>query len=448
MCGIAGYIGSRLIDAARVESTLGMMRRRGPDAQASWHYSPWPGRHVHILHSRLTIIDLHDRSNQPFRRADTTLAFNGEIYNYIELRDLLASRGHRFTTTSDTEVLAAMIAADGWSGLDQCEGMWAFAAYAERTHTLLLSRDRFGEKPLYLYRDATGVYFGSEAKFIFSLLGQRLPVDLDHLSRYLVNGYKALYKAKSTFYEGLEELPAGTALAIDCDGVETLRRYWSPSFEPDESMTYADAVDGVRGRLERSVALRLRADVPLAFCMSGGVDSNALIAIAKRKYGYDVHGFTVLNVDSRYEEREAVERSVAELGLRHTWVPITADGFLDNLRTLVAQHDAPIYTISYYVQWLLMARIAEAGYRISLRGRRAADRLLRSSQSFSLRVTRKCALRAGARCLAGARVAARPQSGAGEPAPVHRRSRPPRTCIRRQCHVRRLSHATLVGTVQ
>jgi asparagine synthase (glutamine-hydrolysing) len=115
--------------------------------------------------------------------------------------------------------------------------------------------------------------------------------------------------------------------------------------------------------------------VPLAFCMSGGIDSNTLISIAKRVFGYDVHGFTIVNEDERYEEQALVDHAVNELNIKHTAVPITTKGFLENLGNLVNQHDAPVYTISYYVHWLLMASLAEQGYRISISGT-AADELL------------------------------------------------------------------------
>jgi len=139
-------------------------------------------------------------------------------------------------------------------------------------------------------------------------------------------------------------------------------------------MSYAGAVAGARERLIQSVKLRLRADVPLAFCMSGGVDSNALISIAKNVFDYDVHGFTITNSDARYEERDMVEHAIAELGIRHTSIPVSVQNFLPRLRTLVRQHDAPVYTITYYAQWLLMESIAEHGYRISVSGT-AADEL-------------------------------------------------------------------------
>lgn len=375
MCGIAGYLGTRLVDDQRAKACLQVMRRRGPDAAGSYRQATPDGRQFLLLHSRLSIIDLDDRANQPFRCDNLVLAYNGELYNYIEVRDELRRTGHQFATESDTEVLAQALLARGESALDGCEGMWAFALFDERNGSLMLSRDRFGEKPLYLYRDVDGLYFGSEAKFIAALLGRSLPVNHLHLYRYMVNGYKSLYKVQETFFEGLEELPPATVLVVDGDGAEQRHPYWKPDVSQDEGMTYHEAVEGVRERLIESTRLRLRADVPLAFCMSGGVDSNSLISVAKRMFDYDVHGFTIVNEDSRYEERGQIDCAVQELGIRHTAIPVTTEGFLDNVKELIQQHDAPVYTISYYVHWLLMKRIAEAGYRISVSGT-AADELL------------------------------------------------------------------------
>lgn len=375
MCGIAGYFGTRRVDDSRIEQTLALMHRRGPDHAAHQHFENAAGRHVHLLHSRLSILDLDERSNQPFARNAKWIVFNGELYNYLELRAELAAGGASFETSSDTEVLVAALDALGVEPtLERAEGMWAFAMYDERSGSLVLCRDRFGEKPLYMFEDADGLTFGSEVKFIASLRGQTLPVDLDHLRRYLVNGYKALYKQPRHFFVGLEEVARATALRLDKEGGRQLSHYWNPSYEADESMTRAEAVAGVRERLIRSVELRLRADVPLAFCMSGGVDSNALISIASRVHNYDVHGFTIANSDARYEESDLVEGAVRELGLRHVSIPTDTAGFLDKLRVLVRQHDAPVYTITYYAHWLLMESIAAHGYRIAVSGT-AADEL-------------------------------------------------------------------------
>lgn len=360
MCGIAGYLGPLELEQERLDECLARMRRRGPDASGVYR-GAFGDRRVCLLNTRLAIIDLDPRSNQPFRAGSKLLTTNGELYNYVELRDRLDVP---LTTDGDTEVLANLLAERGPEALSDCEGMWAFALWDEADGTLVLSRDRIGEKPLYLYEDSTGLYFGSEVKFITALLGRRLDVNYDHVYRHLVNGYKSLYKAGHTFFTGLRELPPGTYLRVG----EAPRRYWSPSFEQDASMAYGDAVEAVRERLVESVSLRLRSDVPLAFLMAGGIDTNSLVGIATRVLGHDVHAFTLVNTDERYGEQELVEHAVAELGIRHTNVPVTSGDFLENLFELVRQHDAPVYTISYYVQWLLMKEIARQGYKVSISG--------------------------------------------------------------------------------
>ncbi len=344
------------------------MNRRGPDHAAYREWINSNGRNTYLLHTRLSIIDLDSRANQPFNINKKWIVQNGELYNYLERREELTDQGIIFKTTSDTEVLLQAIDHFGWDVLDRCEGMWAFAVYDESDGSLSLCRDRFGEKPLYIYRDETGIYFGSEVKFIFALLGHKLEVNIDHLYRYLINGYRSLYKQNNTFFKGLTELLPSTILQIRSDGSEEKKTYWTLEYQPDDTMTYDEAVAGVRQRLIRSVEMRLRSDVPLAFCMSGGVDSNSLICIAKQVFGYDVHGFTIVNTDSRYEESEMVDCVVSELKLKHTPIPLNTKDFLEKLRRLVKQHDAPVYTISYYIHWLLMESIADHGYRVSVSG--------------------------------------------------------------------------------
>jgi asparagine synthase (glutamine-hydrolysing) len=367
MCGIAGYFGARPVAAERLDACAALMHHRGPDGSGRYAHER-AGRHVQLLHSRLSIIDLDHRADQPFRAGAQVLVFNGEIYDYLERRAELAKAGEVFRTASDTEVLARLIEREGVAALDRCEGMWAFACYDETDGALVLARDRFGEKPLYLLRDADGIYFGSEIKFIRALVGRPLAIDPDHLRRYLVNGYKALYKRPNGFFRDVRELAPATALTIAADGGEQATRFWRPRLAPDPGITFADAVARVRAALHEAVKLRLRADVPMAFCMSGGVDSNALISLAKRVFGYDVHGFTIRNTDARYEEQALVEQSVRELGIRHSFVELSPANFLADLRTLVRAHDAPVITISYFVHWRLMQAIAAERYKISISG--------------------------------------------------------------------------------
>lgn len=372
MCGIAGYFGKQEIGEARIATCLNLMHRRGPDNAAYRQWINSSGERIYILHTRLGIIDLDPRANQPYNVGPKWMAVNGELYNYLEVRKALESEGVTFQTRSDTEVFLRAISHYGLPALDRCEGMWAFAIYDEKDGTLTLCRDRFGEKPLYIYKDNTGLYFGSEIKFIRELLGHPLKVNDDQVCRYLVNGYKALYKGTQTFFRDVTELKPGSVMVLSPGGVTSTSVYWNPRISQNQDMTYDEAVKGTRDHLLRAVELRLRSDVPLAFCMSGGVDSNTLISIAKRIFNYDVHGFTIINTDPRYDEREMVEASVKELKIRHTPIPTDTTGFLQNLRQLICQHDAPVYTISYYAHWLLMQSIAGHGYRVSISGT-AAD---------------------------------------------------------------------------
>lgn len=374
MCGISGYIGPQPPGETAANSCLRMMRHRGPDDTGSYRHAFAPDWQICLLFTRLSIIDLDPRSNQPMTRNGATLAFNGELYNYVELREQMAKAGETFFTTGDAEVLLAGMAKNGPAFLDRAEGMWAFAFYDESNGVLRLCRDRFGEKPLYVMQGDGGWYFGSEVKFLAALAGRPAAVNRNHLLRYIVNGYKALYKSPETFFDGVAEVAPATIMSLAPQRRPQKERYWSLSVAQDQGLTFEQAVTKVRERLIESVSLRLRADVPIAFCMSGGIDSNALIAIAKRVFGYDVHGFTVLNADARYEEQDMVDAVVKELGLRHTAMPLAREGFMEKLRALVRHHDAPIYTISYYVHSQLMELVSIQGYKISVSGT-AADEL-------------------------------------------------------------------------
>ena len=368
MCGIAGYYGLKKIDDNRISQCLSLMKRRGPDSLSSKHWEQSSGKNVYLLHSRLNIIDLDHRSDQPFQTGSHWMIFNGELYNYREIKKDLTAENIHFHTESDTEVLLSAFIFWGDTAMDRCEGMWAYAVYDEDKGILTLCRDRFGEKPLYILHQEDGVYFGSEIKFIQALAEEKLTINEAQVLRYLVNGYKSLYKTGDTFFNEISEVQSATIARYFPDGAETIEKYWSPALDIDSGMSYDAAVRGVRERLIRSVELRLRSDVPLAFCMSGGVDSNALISIAKRIFNYDVHGFTIVNTDERYEERELVEYAVQELGIRHTAIPLSTDKFLEKLADLIHYHDAPVYTITYYAQWLLLEEIAKQKYRVAVSG--------------------------------------------------------------------------------
>jgi len=374
VCGIAGYTGAAPPDEPAVQWCLRLMKRRGPDAAGVVRELTTSGESLLLLHSRLAILDRHDRANQPMRRGQHLLAMNGQLFNYREIRDCLTREGHAFSTESDTEVLLAQLSENGLEGLDACEGMWAFA-WHRRGGPLVLCRDRFGEKPLYLLRVDHGVYWGSEIKFIRALAREPVTPDTKQIQRYLARGYKFVCGRSRTFWSGVSELEPGTALVIHGRSDMEPLHYWRPAFETDENMTLDEAVDGVGLRLREAVRIRLRADAPIAFCMSSGVDSNSLIGLARSLHQSDMHGFTIASHDGRYDEADGAINLARQAGIRHTMMRPSAGEFLDGMCTLARHHDAPVLTVSYYLHWLLMRTIASEGYRVVISGT-GADELL------------------------------------------------------------------------
>jgi asparagine synthase (glutamine-hydrolysing) len=253
------------------------------------------------------------------------------------------------------------------------EGMWAFAIIDRRKDQVVLCRDRFGEKPLYLWRRGDTLYFGSEVKFLASLSGAKPEVDDGQIRRYLVNGYKALYKQPRTYYRDVAELPAASYAVLEGAGPLTPKVYWSLRYCP-QKMRHADAVEGTKTALDDAVKLRLRADVPIAFHLSGGVDSSTLAGIAAKRFGQRLHTFSVIDEDERYHELDNIRATVDFLGCDSHLVHTSSVGFFERLHNLVAYHDGPVATISYYMQSFLAEAVHDHGYRVAISGT-AADEL-------------------------------------------------------------------------
>ena len=368
MCGIAGYFGNEEISEDKIQKALSSLYHRGPDNNGTYRSINNNGFNAYLLHTRLAIIDLDKRSNQPYKIGNNLLILNGEIYNYLELKKELSDLGYFFETKGDTEVLAKVLIEWGLDGINKLEGMWSFCWFNESSNTLTLCRDRFGEKPLFYFEEKGSIYFGSEIKSIFELKGEKFKINKKQIHRYLINGYKSLYKQKETFFENIKEISPGEYKIFTSSNVKTIK-YWNPKFHlQDENINYEEAVELTREALEKSLELRMRADVPVAFFLSGGVDSNSLISLASKKFGYDVHGFTIMNTDQRYEEKDLINYSVKSLGIKHTAVSISSDNFLNDIRKLIRFHDAPIYTINYFAQWQLMKEVKELGYKVTISG--------------------------------------------------------------------------------
>jgi len=374
MCGIAGYFCKAQVRDSLIHKTLNIMKNRGPDNQDFRLFrTSGKERFVGLLHSRLSIIDLDPRSNQPFTIGSHTIVFNGEIYNYLELRDALHKRDIVLNTSSDTEVLLHYFRIYGEKCVEFLEGMWAFAVYDSENQTLFLSRDRFAEKPLYYFEDESGFYFGSEIKFLKCLLGKNLNVNYRHLMRHMAHGYKSLYKSEETYFENLSELKYAENLLITSRGKGTRHRYWTPMSKIDEKMSLEDAIEGTNEALLNSVKIRLRADVPLAFCLSGGVDSAALASIAAKEYGAKVTTFSIIDSDERYNEEDNIMATIRDIGCEYQLISASQEDPFSRLTKLIEYHDAPIATISYFVHSMISEKISGNGFKVSFSGTSADE---------------------------------------------------------------------------
>lgn len=377
MCGISGYLGQKNIDLTEIKNTLSLMKQRGPDDQSYYHPLNTDLLKVLFLHSRLSIIDLNTRSNQPFSIGGYTIIFNGEIYNYIELKKALIEKGIKFNTDSDTEVLLQSFIEEGPSCVNKFEGMWSFAIWDNKNFKLYLSRDRFGEKPLYYTLSDDGIYFGSEIKFLKSLSNIRFKVNHKHLLNYLTLGYKSLYKEERTFFEDILEIPKASIVEITKNPNDKLKiktnYYWQPKTQ-NLKISLDESIERAKYLLIESLKIRLRSDVPLAFCLSGGVDSAALVSIASKVFNFNVNTFSIIEEDLRYDERENILATIKDTGCKSNLIKIPQNGNLEGIKNLVSYHDAPIATTTYYVHSLLSEQISKNGFRVAFSGT-AADEI-------------------------------------------------------------------------
>lgn len=370
MCGISGYISkANFIADNGIERTLELMKRRGPDSKNFFKKS-YNSKQLALLHSRLNIIDLNVRANQPYYDENFIIVFNGEIYNYLEIKSKLENKNYKFKTNSDTEVLIKSFQEYGEKCVDYFIGMWAFAIWDIKKKQLFISRDPFGEKPLFYYLDENGFFFGSEIKFIRSLCKKNFKINKNQIQKNIFLGYKSLNKFNSTFYQNIISLESSSNILIDLDLNLIKKKYWKPKLNIDQNMSVVDAVNGVKKKLIKSLELRMRSDVPIAFCLSGGVDSSLLASHAKKTFDKEISTFSIIDKDPRYDEYENIKHIIDDLKCKHELIKIdnTENIFFDRLRMLTEYHDGPIATLSYYVHSFLSENISKNGYRVAISG--------------------------------------------------------------------------------
>ena len=287
MCGIVGTVHAEPghVDQPLVRRMCALIRRRGPDDDGFF----FDGQ-VGLGMRRLAIIDVHS-GQQPVYNEDRTVAvvFNGEIYNYKELREVLLKRGHVLTTHSDTECIAHLYEDFGEDCVTHLRGMFAIAIWDVRQRTLVLARDRFGIKPLYYWQDGRDLYFGSELKCLLSVDRHERQMDLQSVSNFFTYKY---VPGPRTIYRGIAELPPGHT-AVWRNGEFTARRYWQLKFASDHNKSIDYYREGLLHHLEEAVRLHLVSEVPLGSFLSGGIDSSAIVALMSRVCTGNVKTFTV-----------------------------------------------------------------------------------------------------------------------------------------------------------
>lgn len=337
MCGIVGIHSLRAgIDKAKLEVACSLIRHRGPDAS-----NVYCGRGIGLGHQRLSIIDLTDAANQPMSdpTGQVVLVFNGEIYNYRDLRSNLLARGHTLHTSSDTEVLLHMYLEYGPKCLSYLDGMFAFAIWDARERTLFIARDRLGIKPLY-YRIKDGtIVFASEIKALLALDKTPPRIDRQALHDYLTFRYTI---APHTMFDGVEKLAPAHSLLFSEKGV-TIERYWAADYRKTEVMTDDEWIVSLRRRLTEAVGSHLVSDVPVGVLLSGGLDSSIMAAVMQAGLRNPIKTFSVaFSEGGLYDERPFARKVAQHLGTDHHEICISVKEFIDALPAFIWHMDEPV----------------------------------------------------------------------------------------------------------
>lgn len=323
------------------------LAHRGPDGEGVWTEG-----NVGFAHRRLAIIDLRAVANQPMSNADGSIwiTFNGEIYNFQELRGALEARGHTFRTNSDTEVIVHAYEEYGRGCLDRLRGMFAFAIWNARTQTLFLARDRVGKKPLFYCAGRDRFLFGSEIKAI--LMDRSVPIEPDPVA---LDHFLALQYIPSplTAFQGIRQLPAAHWLEVR-DGQLAMGRYWKLRYTPKRQITLQDAMAELQWQIAEAVRLRLVSDVPLGVFLSGGIDSSAVVAYMAQAMDRPVQTFSAGFEEAAFDERPFARLVAERYGASHTELMVKA-AIIDILPRLVWHYDEPFGDVSAVPSYAIAA---------------------------------------------------------------------------------------------
>lgn len=368
MCGILGVIHRVASDhEALADSLLAPLEHRGPDARGTF-----TDGHVQLGHTRLSIIDLTESGKQPMtsQSGRYVITFNGEIYNYTELKKSLEAQGYLFQSQSDTEVLITAFEAWGPDCVRRFRGQFAFVIWDRTAKTAFLGRDPCGEKPLFYQLTTERLTFASELKGLMPLLLERPSLNAAAVDMYLHYQY---VPEPHTLLEGIHKLPAGHTLMISTQSWDiSLTSYWSVEEPRDPKPVTKDLniiLTSIREGVEDAVKLTLRADVPVGIALSGGIDSGAIAVLAQKNYPEPIHAFCVgYPGRPRYDERHQARALAESLGMIVHEVELPVESFVNFFPELVRIMDEPIADPAAFGHYSVPQAAADQGIKVLLSG--------------------------------------------------------------------------------
>lgn len=372
MCGIAGFCGADLSSddaAALLRRMSAAISHRGPDGEGM-HF----GRGVGLAHRRLSVIDLSPGAAQPMSNAEGTvwISYNGEIFNYLELREVLRSRGRQMRTSSDTEVLLHLYEEMGPDFASELNGDFAFAIWDGPRRRMLLARDRMGVRPLFYTQHRGSFYFASEIKALLPVPGlnpQIDPVALDQIFTLWAP------IAPRTAFKGIFELAPAQMMLIEGGAFHT-RSYWNldfPDRDDEDGLCEEQVGEELEALLDDAVRIRLRADVPVGSFLSGGLDSSVVSALGARKATGDFHTFSVTFDDSEYDESAEQQAVASALGTIHHAISCGADDIAGAFPAVVRHMEQPVLRTAPAPLYLLAKFVREKGLKVVLSGEGADE---------------------------------------------------------------------------
>jgi asparagine synthase (glutamine-hydrolysing) len=390
MCGIlGGYWRNPSADVRdRVFLAMDALHHRGPDDRG--HDAFKIADHeknsiLHLAHTRLSILDLSSAGHQPMQSScgRYTVVFNGEIYNYRELRNELMGKGHRFITETDTEVLISAWTEWGTDCLQRFVGMFTFTLHDSTKNILICARDAFGIKPFfYFYEPGSSFLFASEMGALFRLRGGKAVVNYQRIYDYLLHGIQD--SSSDTFVAGAMHLPPAHVMEVDlCSGkINELKPWWSPRIRETSRLTFSDAAVHLRELFLSNVRLHLRSDVPVGASLSGGIDSSAIVcAMRQIEPDMPIHTFSYIADDKQISEDAWIDLINKAVGATPHKVFIRPSDLMDDLTDLIEAQGEPFNSTSIYAQYRIFKEAQASGIPVILEGQ-GADEILGGYQGY------------------------------------------------------------------